>query len=251
MPKKAGVPAAAPANWFRRLLRVAVRVLLVAVALSVLSVLLLRWVNPVTSAFMLRRQLEAWGDGEKRFTLQHQWVPLKSIAPAMPMALMAGEDQKFPEHWGFDVEAIADAVEDRLEGKSTRGASTLTQQVAKNLYLWPGQSWVRKAFEVYFTLLIEAFWPKERILEMHLNLAEYGNGVYGVEAASRVNFKKSAAHLSLHESAMLVAVLPNPKVRKVNAPVPSVKRRTGWIVDQAERLGPEAEALAHGWAVKK
>ncbi len=219
-------------------------------AVTVLLVLSLRVVDPFTSAFMLGRRWHAWRDGDTRYTTHYEWVPLHAINPSMPLALMAGEDQKFPEHWGFDVEAIADAVEDRMEGKSTRGASTLTQQVAKNLFLWSGQSWLRKGIEVYFTVLLELLLPKARILELHLNLAEYGDGVYGVQAASERNFKKSATKLTLHESAMLVAVLPNPKVRRVLSPTESVQRRTRWIEDQAERLGPEAEALVRP-SVKK
>lgn len=206
------------------------------VALSVVVVLALRFIDPPTSAFMLQRQFEARAANEK-LNLRHQWVPLSRISVNAQLAYIAAEDQKFPSHFGFDVQAIEDALEDHLENKSSRGASTLTQQVAKNLFLWSGHSYVRKGLEAYFTVLLECLWPKHRILEMHLNLAEVGNGLYGVEAGSRVFFNKPASTLTLEEAALMAAVLPNPKVRKVNAPSAAVSKRAGWIVDQARRLG--------------
>jgi monofunctional biosynthetic peptidoglycan transglycosylase len=209
-----------------------------ALALSVLAVLGLRFVDPATSAFILQRQYEASKKNE-RLTIKRQWVPLSRISQGVQLAFIAAEDQKFPTHSGFDVEAIGDAMEDHLEGKSSRGASTLTQQVAKNLFLWSGHSYLRKGLEAYFTVLLELLLPKHRILELHLNLAELGNGIYGVEAASRVFFNKPASTLTLEEGAELAVVLPNPKQRRVNAPSPQVAQRTGWIVDQARRLGPE------------
>ncbi len=187
---------------------------------------------------MLQRRWQALRGQNARFQLKQTWTPLERISPAMRLALVSAEDQKFPQHHGFDVEAIADAVEDHLDGKSTRGASTLTQQVAKNLFLWPGHSFVRKGLEAWFTVLLEVFWPKRRILEMHLNVAEFGDGLYGVEAASRSFYGKSAAHLSLEESALLATVLPAPKQRRVTAPSAGMKQRAGWITDQARRLGP-------------
>lgn len=200
--------------------------------LTAAPVLLLRFVNPPTTAFIIARRLEAKGP----FVLKHQWVPRASIAPAMQLAVIAAEDQKFPVHHGFDVEAIEDALEDHLEGRSSRGASTLTQQVAKNLFLWAGRSWVRKGLEAYFTVLLELLWSKARILEVYLNIAELGSGVFGVEAASRVNFGKPAAQLTAHEAALVAGVLPNPRARRVTAPTPQVAQRIGWIEDQARRL---------------
>jgi monofunctional biosynthetic peptidoglycan transglycosylase len=197
-------------------------------------VLLFRVVDPPTTAFMVARRLEATGP----FVLKQQWVPLERVSANLQLAFIAAEDQKFPDHHGFDVEAIEDALEDHLEGRSSRGASTLTQQVAKNLFLWSGHSWVRKALEAYFTVLLEGLWPKRRILEVYLNVAELGPGVFGVEAASRFNFGKSAASVSASEAALLAAVLPNPRARKVTAPTPKVQERVGWIVEQARRLGP-------------
>lgn len=175
---------------------------------------------------------------EKRFTVHQRWVPLESIAPALQLAVVASEDQKFPQHFGFDVEAIADAVEDRFEGKSTRGASTLTQQVAKNLFLWPGQSFVRKGLEAGLTVLLELLWSKRRILEVYLNVAEFGDGVYGVEAAARQFYGKSAARVTADEAALLSAVLPAPRRRSVLKPSEVTRARANWVLEQMQRLGP-------------
>jgi monofunctional biosynthetic peptidoglycan transglycosylase len=215
-----------------------VRALLAWSLVTVLPVALLRWVDPPTTAFIELRKAEARRRNEVDFVVRQSWVPRRRIAPHLQLAVVAAEDQKFPWHWGFDVEAIEDALEDRLEGKSTRGASTLTQQVAKNLFLWPGRSLVRKALEAYFTLLLELLLPKGRILELHLNVAEYGDGIYGVEAASKHAFGKGAAAVTPVEAAMLAVVLPSPRTRKVNAPTPKARQRIEWILQQCENLGP-------------
>lgn len=199
--------------------------LVVWVAVTALPVACVRFINPPFSAFMLEHRL----DGK----VAHQtWVPLNRVSPAMQRALLAAEDQKFFSHWGFDVQAIDDAIEDRLEGRSTRGASTLTQQVAKNLFLWPGRNFVRKGLEAWFTVLLELLLPKERLLELHLNLAEYGDGIYGVEYAARANFGCSAAALTPEQAALLAVVLPAPKTRKVTAPSPKVRERANWVLEQ-------------------
>jgi monofunctional glycosyltransferase len=208
-------------------------------AASVLPVLLLRWLDPPGSAFMLARRVEAVRAGERDFVLRHRWVDADAISPQLPIALVAAEDQKFPSHNGFDVEAIRDALDERRDGGS-RGASTISQQVAKNLFLWSGRSWLRKAAEAWYTVLIEALWPKARIIEVYANIAEFGDGVYGVEAAAQVFFGKSAARLSASESALLAAVLPNPRVLRVAAPSAYVRRRQAWIVRQARQLGGPA-----------
>lgn len=155
----------------------------------------------------------------------------------MRIAVVASEDQKFPAHWGFDFAQIGDALDDREHGRRIRGASTISQQVAKNLFLWPGQSWVRKGIEAYLTVLIEALWPKRRILEVYLNIAEFGHGIYGVEAASRTYFRKSAAQLNTYDAALLAAVLPNPARLKAAAPSFYVRSRQSAIVSQMQRLG--------------
>lgn len=205
--------------------------------LTVGTVLLLRWVDPPTSAFMLRERTVAWWAGDEAFRFRHDWSDWEDISPQAKLAVIAAEDQKFANHWGFDFKSIEDALEDRRNGGSTRGASTLTQQVAKNLFLWPGQSWVRKGLEAWFTLLIESLWSKQRILEVYLNVAEFGKGIYGVGAASTAFYKKAPARLNAQDAALLAAVLPNPKRLRVNAPSRYVRGRQQWIVGQMRALG--------------
>jgi monofunctional glycosyltransferase len=200
------------------------------VLLSMLAVLLLRWVDPVTSSFMLRAQL----GGEK---IRYHWAGLDEISPHAAMAVIAAEDQLFPFHPGFDLDAIREAAERNARSKRTRGASTISQQVAKNLFLWPERSFVRKGLEAWFTVLIEFMWPKERTLEMYLNVAEFGRGVYGVEAAARRYYRKPAARLDRYEAATLAAVLPNPRRFRVERPSPYVVSRRDWIVAQMRGLG--------------
>lgn len=175
----------------------------------------------------------------ERFTrsIQHRWVDWPQISPHVKVAVIASEDQKFPEHRGFDLESINDALEERERGRRVRGASTISQQVVKNLFLWPGQSWVRKGLEAYFTVLIETLWPKRRILEVYLNVAEFGTGVFGVGAASEVYFGKRAAQLSAPDAALLAAVLPNPKRLRVAAPSRYVRSRQEWILGQMRGIG--------------
>ena len=168
--------------------------------------------------------------------VQQRWVDWPQISPHAKVAVIAAEDQKFPEHHGFDLESINDALEERERGR-TRGASTISQQVAKNLFLWPGHSWARKGLEAYFTVLIETLWPKRRILEVYLNIAEFGSGVFGVGAASEVYFGKRAARLGAADAALLAAVLPSPKRMRVNAPSRYVRSRQDWILGQMRGLG--------------
>lgn len=220
-----------------RMLRAFWHVLLAWLALSIGSVWLMRWIDPFSSAFMLREQTVAAITGDRTYRLQHQWVDADEIAANMQLAVIAAEDQKFPTHWGFDLASIDQALKNQKRSGRVRGASTLTQQVAKNLYLWPGRSWLRKGFEAYFTVLIETFWPKRRILEVYLNIAEFGKGVYGVDAASRKYFRKPPARLSAGEAALLAAVLPNPKRLRVNKPSGYVRARQSWIVRQMALLG--------------
>jgi monofunctional biosynthetic peptidoglycan transglycosylase len=205
---------------------------------TAVPVLVLRWVPPLTSAFMLEREIGARLTGERGFVLRHEWVPLREISPEMPLAAIAAEDQKFAEHAGFDWDSIGSALS---EGDARpRGASTLTQQVAKNLFLWPERSLLRKGLEAWFTLLLETLWPKRRILEVYLNVAEFGPGVYGVGAASEHYFGKPAARLSRSESALLAAVLPSPSRLRVAQPSPYVLERAAWIERHIARLGGRA-----------
>jgi len=200
-------------------------------------VLALRWIDPLTSAFIVRDRFLAWTQNDAKYSYHRKWVDLKQIAPPMRLAVIASEDQTFPTHRGFDFKSIGNAFDERERGRRTRGASTLSQQVAKNLFLWPGQSWIRKGIEAYFTVLIETFWTKERILEIYLNLAEFGPGVYGVEAAGLIFFRRPAARLTTYDAALLAAVLPNPARLRAAAPSAYVRSRQSWIVDQMRGLG--------------
>jgi monofunctional glycosyltransferase len=217
--------------------RWAIGLTLAFVITSVLAVLALRWINPPLSSFMLQAVISSWFDDSKGFRLDHRWVDLTQISPNLALAVVASEDQKFPEHWGFDVEAIEKAYEMNRHSHHIRGASTITQQVSKNLFLWSGRSYLRKALESWFTLLAEGFLPKRRILEIYLNIAEFAPGVYGAEAAAQRLFHKRAARLTRADAALLAAVLPNPKLLRVNAPSNYVERRRSWILAQMRDLG--------------
>ena len=222
----------------RRLRRFLLRLPLVLLAITVLQVLPLRWIDPPTSAFMLARRLEAVGDDG--FRLRHEWRDLARISAELPIALVAAEDQRFPSHRGFDLEAIDRARERNARGGRVRGASTITQQVAKNLYLWKGGGYVRKAIEAWYALLIETFWSKRRILEVYANVAEFGDGIYGAEAAAQAIFGKPDSALTAHEAARLAAVLPNPRRYSAARPGAYVQQRTGWIQRQVRQLGGPA-----------
>jgi len=204
-----------------------------ALLLSVLLVLPLRWLAPPTTAFMLQ-------DESGRVPVLYEWTDWPLLGTSAPVAVVAAEDQKFAEHFGFDLESIQDSVREYGEGESLRGASTITQQVAKNLYLWPGRSFARKGLEAWFAVLIEIFWTKQRILEVYLNIAEFGPGLYGVPAASRAYFGKTPATLSQGEAALLAAVLPNPRALDASRPSPYVRQRQVWIAEHMERMQRES-----------
>jgi monofunctional biosynthetic peptidoglycan transglycosylase len=227
-------------SFFRRFLRWIMFAIGAWIVLGVCAVAILRFVHPVTSAFMIERRIAALANNERGFTLAYRWTPWDQVSKQLPIALVAAEDQKFPFHHGFDVEAIQDALADAEDGDRLRGASTISQQVAKNLFLWNGRSFVRKGLEAYFTVLIELMWPKRRILEVYLNIAEFGDGVYGAAAASDRFFHKSPAQLGSHESALLAAVLPNPRRYRANPPSSYVAQRAEWIERQAAQLGGPA-----------
>lgn len=186
-----------------------------------LLVLAMRWIPPPITAFMLHSETRP---------LSYHWVPADQHPNVLRKAVIAAEDQKFYDHSGFDFEAIDKALQHNQKNRRVRGASTISQQVAKNLFLWPGRSWLRKGVEVTFTVLIEACWDKPRILEVYLNIAEFGPGIYGVEAAAQKFFRKPAAKLNAWESARLAAVLPNPKKYRVDAAGPYVQKRTQKIL---------------------
>lgn len=218
------LPPPGPRRW---LFWLAVSPLLFA-AFAVLQVLILRVVPPFTSAFMLASDAAE---------VRYDWVPWEDIAPSAKLAVVAAEDQKFPEHWGFDFAAIHRALDHNRHSRRVRGASTISQQTAKNLFLWSGRSWVRKGLEVGYTILIEALWPKRRVLEVYLNIAQFGPGIYGVEAAAQAYFGKPASRLTRQEAALLAAVLPNPVRLKVARPSPYVLGRARHIEAQMRALG--------------
>lgn len=208
-----------------------------AMALALLVVLALRWVNPPTSAFMLGSRIGALLAGERGYTTHYQWVELERISPQAALAVIAAEDQQFPFHAGFDYKSIREAVRHNASSRHVRGASTISQQVAKNLFLWSGRSYFRKGLEAGFTLLIEWCWPKDRILEMYLNIAEFGRGIYGVQAAAQHFYHEDASRLSRADSALLAAVLPNPRRYRVDAPSRFVLEHRDWIAQQMAELG--------------
>jgi monofunctional glycosyltransferase len=228
--------------WRRRLIRWTLIGLAAVFLVTALPVVAMRWMDPWYSAFMLDAALDARRAGKARYQTDYRWRDLEQISPHAAVAVIAAEDQLFPFHTGFDFKSIREAVRhnEKQAGKRrprVRGASTITQQVAKNLFLWPGRSFVRKGCEAYFTLLIELTWPKERILEVYLNVAQFGDGIYGVEAAGQRFWRKPAARLDRYEAATLAAVLPSPLRLRANAPTPYVQLRRDQILAQMRGLG--------------
>lgn len=209
-----------------------------AVASFYLSLTLIFSVLPVPfSAYMAQQKISHLFQGDS-YPIQYKWVSLDKISPQMQMAVIASEDQRFDSHFGLDFYAIEMAFKrNNRSGKKPLGASTITQQTVKNLYLWHGTSWIRKGLEVPLTLLTETLWDKKRVLEVYLNIAEFGNGIFGVEAAAKHYFKKSASQLTLQESALLAASLPNPLIYRVKTPSSSMKNRQQWIMRQVQNLG--------------
>ena len=219
----------------RRILGILLKVTLAFLALSVLSVIVLRFMAPPFSALMVERRIGSWF-AEGKYSPTYKWVSLDKIAPVMSAAVIASEDQKFSDHYGFDIDAIQRAMGHNERSPRTKGASTLTQQTAKNMFLWSSRSWLRKGVEAYFTVLLETFWGKGRILETYLNIVEFGDGIYGVEAAAQYYFRKPASRLNSEEAAILAAVLPNPRRYKVKSPSPYVRDRQQWILQQMYQL---------------
>ncbi|GKW25519.1 monofunctional biosynthetic peptidoglycan transglycosylase [Pectobacterium carotovorum subsp. carotovorum] len=225
-------------TWLKRLI---IRSVLVVIGAWLAGVLLFSFLPVPFSAVMVDRQLSAWLKGEFSYVAHSDWVALDDIAPEMALAVMAAEDQKFPQHWGFDVDAIGQALKhNERNTQRIRGASTLSQQMVKNLFLWDGRSWVRKGLEAGITTGVELVWTKRRILTVYLNIAEFGPGIFGVEAAARRYFNKSASRLTASESALLAAVLPNPIRFRANAPSSYVIQRQQWILRQMRQMGGDA-----------
>ncbi len=206
-------------------------------AVTVASVVAMRWIDPPTTAFMIRDRVIALLSAEKGYQFRHEWRDWDQISRYAALAVVAAEDQRFLQHNGFDFKQIDKALADRERGRRVRGASTISQQVSKNLFLWPGQSWFRKGLEAGITVLIELTWSKQRILEVHLNVAEFGRGTWGIQAASRRYFRKDAARLTRAEAALLAAVLPSPRRFRADAPSAYVRKRQAWIERQMVALG--------------
>ncbi len=222
----------------RRLRRAAVYTLLGWLAITVGTVLVLRWLPPPTTSFILQNRFEAWRAGYGFYPYPYRWVDYERIAPVMGLAAVAAEDQNFREHHGLDLSGIRRAIRDNQYRNRPRGASTISQQTAKNLFLWRDQTLLRKGVELYFTGLLELLWPKQRILEVYLNVAQFGGSVFGVEAAARTYFDRPAAELTREQAAILAAVLPSPSQLHVDAPSDYLRQRQRWVLNQMTRLGP-------------
>ena len=203
------------------------RILLALMLFVGLILLMFRFVPLPTTAFML----------QSPYPVTQKWISIDKLPSSMPLAVVASEDQRFPEHFGVDFTAIIDAVEQYSDGDGLRGASTITQQTAKNIFLWSGRSFIRKALEATLALSLEAIWGKQRILEVYLNVAEFGKGIYGVEAASQHYFGKSARYLTKHQTAQLAVLLPSPKTRDPRSLTATLSQRVMWIERQMNQLG--------------
>jgi monofunctional glycosyltransferase len=220
----------------KRALRIFAIILLFCFLMPILSILVMRWLPPPTSSFILQKQFSHIL-GHSKTAVNYRWTSRTQIPPYVALAVVAAEDQKFPIHNGFDLEGIAEARERNKKGGRLRGGSTITQQVAKNLFLWPGKSYLRKGLEVYLTVLLELLWPKRRIMHVYLNIAEFGDGIYGVSAAAEYLLKKPTTAITRYDAAVLAAVLPSPKRMHADRPSAYVQERATFIMGQMEMLG--------------
>ncbi len=216
----------------KRFFKFIFKILLGLFLFSILMVVVYKFVPVPFTPLMAIRYFE-----NPEEPIEHEWVPIDKISRHLQLAVIASEDQNFEKHSGFDFEAIQKAMEDNRSGRKIRGASTISQQTAKNVFLWPGRTWFRKGMEAYFTFLIEMIWSKERILEVYLNSIEMGKGVYGAQAASQHWFKKDASKLGPYEAAAIAAVLPNPREYRANPASSFIQRRKNWIVRQMQNYG--------------
>jgi len=217
------------APWKTILKRWTVGIIVGFFGITLFWVLTLKFINPPITYLMIKRGFE-WKATGKGFKIDKEWLSYDELSDNLKRAAIAGEDARFLSHSGFDTKAIREAIEKNREGKRLRGGSTISQQVAKNVFLWPGRSWLRKGLEAYFTFLIETFWSKKRILEIYLNVIEMGQGVYGAEAAAQYYFAKSAKSLSKKQAALIIAILPNPRKWDARRPSAYVNSRANNIV---------------------
>ena len=221
----------------KRTIAVVTRVFLWFLMTSVLWVVVYRFVNPPITLLMVQRNIERKNDN-KPSKMEKKWVDFEEISDNMKRAAVSAEDQLFLKHIGFDLKAIEKAFETNKKGKKIKGGSTISQQTAKNVFLWPGRSWIRKGFEAYFTLLIEIFWSKERILEVYLNVIEMGDGVYGAEAAAQEYYKKSCRRMTRAQAALIAACFPNPRRWTPKKATSYIRHRQYLIMRNMRRLGP-------------
>lgn len=206
--------------------------------ISVGLTVLYRFVPVPITPLMVIRVFEQAFDSEKEVRLRKDWVPFSEISKNAPQAVYGSEDQKFLDHNGFDIKAMEKAWENNKKGKRIKGASTITQQTVKNVFLWPSRSYLRKGLEAYFTVLVELIWSKERIMEVYLNVIEMGDGIYGIEAASQTFFNKPASKLNRNQAALIAAVLPNPRRWSPAKPTSYILGRQAWILRQMNNLAP-------------
>lgn len=211
---------------------------------SIVATILYRWIPVYISPLMVIRCIEQLSNGEE-IQMHHSWVSADKISPHLSTAVMASEDQLFLDHNGFDTKAIKQAAKEYLDGKRRRGGSSISQQTAKNVFLWPDSSWLRKGLEAYFTFLIELFWSKERIMEVYLNTIEMGNGIYGAEAVAKINFNTTASKLSKRQCALVAATLPNPRKFDSANPSPYMRKRQLQILKQMPYI--EHVKATHDW----
>jgi len=217
---------------FRKIFLFVAKVLVIILVSSILWVLLYRFINPPISGMMVYKSLT-----EEDYSYQYEWRDLEEISDEIPLAFISAEDQLFLEHDGFDIDAIQDAMKHNKSSENKRGASTISQQVAKNVFLFPTKNFLRKGVEAYFTVLIESIWGKRRIMEVYVNTVELGEGVYGVEVASQLNFKKSASKINKTQAALFSAALTNPIKFKISAPSDYMRRKQSWVMKQMNNLG--------------
>jgi len=223
-------------KFIKRFFNVIFKILFWLFVLSVVIVVVFKWSPVPITPLMLIRNVQQTDINKKGW--KHDWVPIEEISTNIQLAVICSEDQNFLKHHGFDIKAIEKAYENNKKGKKLKGASTISQQTAKNVFLWPNRSWFRKGLETYFTFLIELIWTKERIMEVYLNSIEMGPGIYGVEAASQYWFKKSALRLSKYEAAAIASILPNPLRYKANPATSYIEGRKSWIVKQMRYFEP-------------
>ena len=207
---------------------------------SIATILIYRVIPPPFTPLMIIRCGEQIFDKKRDFSFKKDWVAYENINNNIKLAIITSEDQRFKFHHGFDFEAMQKALKNNSKNKKLKGGSTISQQLAKNLFLWPSRSYIRKGFELWFTFWIELLWPKERVLEVYLNVIEWGNGIYGVEKASKIYFNKSATNLSKEDAALLAAVVPGPLIYSVNNPGPYIRKKQKWIIKNMNRLGKKA-----------